>query len=284
MSVAPLLAFGAGAAGVLAAWEALAAVERSPLAGALERALEPVIRAGREGRAPTAPERRRLAVLAAGCLASAGWLVAGPLAGLAAALAAPVAVVAVLRSRRRRYAEALRRGAAGTARALADALAAGHSVRGAIAATAPALPGAAGHELRTTARALALGAPTDAELERLRRRADGPAWDTIIAAILLQRHAGGDLAGLLRGLAVSLEAAERIERDARAATAQARFTAWLVLGLPAGAAVLAELGDPGFVAALLGNPISAWLTGLALVLQLLAVICVRRLARPEAMT
>ena len=280
MTLAPLLAFAAAVAAVLAAWDALAAVERSRLAGALERALEPVVRAGREGRAPTAPERRRLALLAAGCLASAGWLVGGALLGLAAALGGPVAVVAVLRARRRRYVEALRRGTAGTARALADALGAGHSVRGALGAAAPALAGAAGHELRATARALALGAPTDIELERLRRRAASPAWDTLIAAILLQRRAGGDLAGLLRGLAASQEAAERIERDAGAATAQARYTAWLVLGLPLGAAALAELADPGFVARLLANPISAWLTGMAVVLQLLAVVCVRRLARP----
>ena len=279
MTVAPLLAFGAGAAAVLGAWEALAAVERSRVAGALGRALEPVVRAGREGRTPTLSERRRLALLASGCLACAGWLLAGPLAGLGAALGAPIAVVALLRARRRRYAETLSRGAAGAARALADGLSAGHSVRGAIAATAPALAGAAGHELRSVARALALGAHTDTELERLRRRAGCPAWDTIVAAILLQRHAGGDLAGLLRSLAAALEAAERIERDARTATAQARFTAWLVLALPVGAAALAELADPGFVAGLLTNPVSAWLTGLAVVLQLLAIACVRRLAR-----
>ena len=53
-----------------------------------------------------------------------------------------------------------------------------------------------------------------------------------------------------------------------------------MLGLPLGAAALAELADPGFVARLLANPISAWLTGMAVVLQLLAVVCVRRLARP----
>ena len=55
MTVAPLLAFGAGAAAVLGAWEALAAVERSRVIGALGRALEPVVRAGREGRFRRSP-------------------------------------------------------------------------------------------------------------------------------------------------------------------------------------------------------------------------------------
>jgi tight adherence protein B len=276
-----VLAFGAGAAGVIGAWEALAAVEGTRASAALARVLEPIVRAGREGRAATPPERRRLALLSAGALLAAGWLVAGPAAGVVAGLTGPAIALAALRARRRRYGEDLRHGAGGAARALADALAAGHSIRGAVVEVAGALPGAAGHELRQAGHALALGEPTEPVLERLRRRARCSAWDTMVAAILLQRDAGGDLAGLLRELAASLEAAERIERDARAATAQARFTAWLVLVLPIGAALLAELGSPGFITSLVTHPVSAWLAGLAAILQGIAVICVRRLARPR---
>ncbi len=129
---------------------------------------------------------------------------------------------------------------------------------------------------------LALGEPLDAVLEALRRRARHPGWDAIVAAILLQRDAGGDLAGLLRELAAALEAADRTLRDARAVTAQARFTAWLVAGLPLGAAVLAETASPGFVTGLVRNPISAYCMLAAVVLQAIALVCVRRLARPEA--
>jgi tight adherence protein B len=280
MSHAVLLAFGAGAATVGAAWEALAAVERSRLGGALERALEPLARAGREGRAPTRPERRRLALLATGVLAAAGWLAGGPALGAVAAVAGPLLVVAAVRARRRRYARELRRGAAAAARALADAVSAGHSIRSAIAAAAHGIPGPAGHELRAAAQGIALGEPTVAVLERLRCRAAAPAWDTLVAGILLQRDAGGDLAGLLRDQAAALEATERTERDARAATAQARFTARLVLLMPAGAAVLAELASPGLLAGLVEHPLSGWLVGTAAVLQLLAVLAVSRLARP----
>jgi tight adherence protein B len=101
----------------------------------------------------------------------------------------------------------------------------------------------------------------------------------MVAAILLQRDAGGDLATLLRDLAGSAEAAARQERDAEAATAQARFAARLVVGLPAAAAVLAELASPGLVASLLANPVSLWLTALAVLLQAAALVAVRRLAR-----
>ena len=183
-----------------------------------------------------------------------------------------------MRARARRYAERLRRGAPEAARALADALGAGHSVRGAIAAAAAGVPGPAGHELARAARALALGEPAAVVLERLRRRAAGPAWDTLVAGILLQRDAGGDLTALLRELAASLEAAARADADARAATAQARFTARIVLWLPAGAALLAELAAPGFAASLLARPLPAALVAAAAGLQVLAVLAIRRLA------
>jgi tight adherence protein B len=149
---------------------------------------------------------------------------------------------------------------------MADALGAGRSIRTAIGDAAASADGAAAHELGTAARALDLGEPTESVLLRLRARAGSHAWDTLIAA-------------LLRELAASGEAADRAERDARAATAQARFTAWMVLGLPLAGALLAELAAPGFAAALVANPLSAWFAILAVLLQLTALICIGRLTR-----
>jgi tight adherence protein B len=275
-SAAVPLSFAAAAIGVLGAWEAVAAVERLRLAAVIGRAVEPLVRAGREGRHPTRPERRRLAWVSTGALGVAGWLVGGAATGVLAAVGGPLVVAAVLRSRRQRYAHELRVGAAPAARALADAVSGGQSIRGAVPVAAAGLAGAAGHELRAVARALDLGEPTAVALQR--RTAD-PAWDAIVAGILLQRDAGGDLAGLLRSQAAALEAADRIGRDARAATAQARFTARLVLILPAGAAALAELAGPGLIAGLLAHPVSLWLVIMAAVLQATAILAVARLAR-----
>jgi tight adherence protein B len=272
------LAAAAAVCGVLGAWDGLAAVERTRVAAALARVVAPVVRAGREGVEPTAPERRRLAVLAAAGLAAAGWLLGGASAAMLAAVTGPAVAMSAVRARRRRFRAALAASAPSVARALADALTAGYAVRGALALAAGGATGPPGHELGAAARALNLGAPTAGVLERLRRRAGSPAWDSIVAAILLQRDAGGDLPALLRELAGALEAAARQDRDALAATAQARFTARIVLVLPLGAALLAELAHPGFLAGLLANPVSALLTCSALALQAIALLSVRRLA------
>ena len=279
MTRAALLAGAAGACAVLGGWEALVALERAKVAAAVARVLAPLGRARKEGREPTAPERRRLALLASGTLLAGGWILFGPLGGVLLAAAGPPALLGAARARRRRYLAELARGAPLAARALSDALAGGHAIRGAIGQAARGLPGAAGTELRATAARLELGAATEVALERLRRRAASPAWDTIVAAILLTREAGGDLARLLRGCAQSLEDATRLEAEARSATAQARFTGLLVMALPAGAAGLAELASPGYIPSLARAPLTAWLVGCAVLCQLVAFAAIHRLAR-----
>ena len=279
------LAFAGGALGVVGAAELGREVlaegrARAPrLVDSASRLVDSMLRAGREGRVPGAAERRRL--LAAGGTAAlvAGWVLLGPVAGLAAAAAGPVAVSRTLLSARERYRKSVDQGAASMATALADALTGGHSLRGAIAESAGGLHGPAGRELRRAAAELALGARTEDALEAMRARARSHGIDTIVAAALLQRGAGGDLARLLRDCARALEDHARLEHDARAATAQARFTGVVVVLMPLGGGLLAELASPGFIMRLGGSFLTAWLAGLALAMQVVAAVLIRRLGK-----
>jgi tight adherence protein B len=282
------LAFVAAALGSVGVFDlaregADAAARRAPgLARTVGGLVESLLSAGREGRDPGAAERRRLLAAGGAAAFAAGLLLAGPTVALAAAVAGPVAIARVLRAGRERYRAAAGAGAAALATALADALGGGHSVRGAIAAAAPSLEGPAGAELRRVATELQLGARTDDALEALRTRLRSHGIDAIVAALLLQRTSGGDLARLLRDCAHSLAEEARVEADARAATAQARFTGLIVVLLPLGGALLAELGSPGFAGSLAGSFLTAWLAGLALVLQIVAAVLIRRLGRVRA--
>ncbi|MDX6683455.1 MAG: tight adherence protein [Solirubrobacteraceae bacterium] len=281
MTAAGLLAGIAAACVVLAVWEAIAAAEQERVVHAAARWLAPALAALRSGREPTSPQRRRLMLVAAASLVGAGWLAAGPWAGLALGAAAPWIARLALRARQARQRAQVAAQAPAIARAIGDALAGGHSVRGALAAAAQGggVAGPAGEELRLMAAALELGERTDDVLRAFARRAGPGPCDTLAAAILLQRDAGGDLTGLLRSLAAALEARGRVVAEARSATAQARFTALVVAGLPLAGLALGELGQPGFVVALVREPRTAVLVGLALVLQAIALLCVRRIAR-----
>ncbi len=283
MTPAAALAAVAAAVGVLAAWEAIAGIESSRVAAVLAQAIAPLRAAGREGRTPTAVERRRLSILALATLAAAGWLVAGPIVAAGLGAAGPWLAVMAVRTRRRRYVAELQGAAPLVARTLADALAGGHSIRAAITqAASSGLSGPVAVELGAAGRGLDLGESTELVLARLQQRAGGGAYDTVVAAILLQRDSGGDLAGLLRSVAETLEQTVRLEADARSATAQARFTGMLVAGLPAGAAVIAELASPGYLGQLVGSPLTMVLLGCAVCLQLLAVVAIRRFGRVGA--
>jgi tight adherence protein B len=283
------LAFAAAAFGVIAVRDLAAGLLAGMRAAIASRApgwlrvvtglVATVVRAGREGRDPGASERRRLLV-GGGVVAFAGGVVTfGALVGFALAAAGPFAATRILAARRRRYRAAVDAGVPEMAVAIADALSGGCSLRSALGEAAGGVAGAAGHELRRTAAELAAGAAIDDALEAVRARARSPGMDTLVAACLLQRRAGGDLARLLRDSARALEDQARLEDEVRAATAQARFTALIVVLLPLGGALLAELASPGWFAGLWGSFLTAWLVGIALVLQALAAVLMNRMAR-----
>jgi tight adherence protein B len=283
--VSAALAFLAAAAGVLALCD-LGSGLREAIASRAPRGVrqitvlaEAIVRAGREGRDPGALERRRLLVGGSAVAFSAGLVTFGPLLGLVCGAAGPSLVGRVLAARRRRYRAAVNAGVPEMAVAVADALSGGCSLRSAIEEAASGVSGAAGHELRRTAAELAAGARTDEALEAMRRRARSPGMDVLVAACLLQRRAGGDLARLLRDSARALEEQARLEGEVRAATAQARFTGLIVVLLPLGGALLAELASPGWFAGLWSSFLTAWLVGIALVLQAVAAVLMNRLAR-----
>jgi tight adherence protein B len=278
------LAFVAAAIGAIAVVDLAGGLAgRMPaLGGPLREAADVFNRAGREGLDPGAADRRRLLLVGAICAFAGGWFLFGVAGGAIAAAVAPATANRVLRARRARYRRAVDAGAGEIAVALADALSGGHSLRGAIVSAASTISGPPGNELRRVAMELELGAATDDALEGMRRRVASPGIDVIVAGSLMQRRAGGDLAGLLRSSARAFEDEARLLGEVKAATAQARFTGMVVVLLPLGGAGLAELGSPGFLRSLAGSPLSATLVGMAIAMQIGAAFAIKKLARIRA--
>jgi tight adherence protein B len=274
---------GIGAAAAVLALHDLVAhalvVRGTHAARGLAALVDVVITLGREGRDPGAAERRRLLLAGAGVAGAMGWLVGGLLGGLALGAGGPWVVARLLRARRERFRRAVDAGVPALALAVADALAGGHSLRAALVEATRSVDGPAGHELRRACAELAMGAATEDALEAMRARVRSARLDTVVAACVLQQRAGGDLARLLRDSARSMEEQARLEGELRAATAQARFTGLIVVTLPLGGAALAELASPGWLAGMLSSFLTAWLVGIALFLQILAALLIRRLGR-----
>ena len=279
-----LLAGLAAALAVAGTWEALGGVgERSGsgsgLRGWLTGILEPMRKARREGYLPTSDERFRIALLFSVVAVAAGWWLAGPAIGLALAIAAPVGAGWLITRARQRYRRVVEKSLPDVSRAIADCLSAGHSPRGALIAATASLEGPVRSEFQVMRYELEAGAPTTVAIGNLAARFGSPRVDAFATALLSQRLAGGDLAALLRRFAEGAAERDRVAEDARSATAQARFTGYLVVAMPAGAALFTELLRPGFFGSILASVPALVLVGLSLVLQLFGFILISRLAR-----
>jgi tight adherence protein B len=274
----PLLA--GAAAGALLALALREALLASPAAlGWLRFALEPLRRAGREGYAPSSRERQRLAAVGAAAAVFGGWLLVGPTLALPLSVVGPAAMAWMLAARRRRYRLAIERSLPEVATAIADSLSAGRSLRASLPAAVAYLDGPPAAELARLGVELDLGAATVDTVEAWRRRLRSERVDAFVAALLSQRQAGGDLAGLLRRFASGAAERDRVAEDARSATAQARFTGLLVVAMPTGGALFAELIAPGFMAELLAAPAAAVMLVLAAALQVAGFVAISRLAQ-----
>jgi tight adherence protein B len=281
MGATSLIALAALAGGLVAVAIREAVLSAPRLAGWVSEAVQPLARVGREGYVPSAEEQRRLALLGSGAIAALVVVLTGlgPLA--VAAAAGPWFVGAIVARRKERYRRTLERSVPEIASAVADAISGGHSIRGALAAVAESLDGPAAAELARVAADLELGASTADALGAMRGRLRSERVDSLATALLSQQIAGGDVAALMRRLAAAAAERDRVDDEARAATTQARFTGLLVVALPAGAALFAELLQPGFISRVLAEPASAAMLVAAAGLQVMGFAVIRRLGRPS---
>lgn len=280
MGPTALIALAAVAGGLVAVSAREAVLSAPRVAAWLREALVPLGRAAREGYAPSPAEYRRLALLGSIAIAAGTILLAGlgPLA--VAGAAGPWFVGVLVAQRRERYRRTVERSVPDVAAAIADAISGGRSVRGALAAAPGSLDGAPAAELARVAADLELGSSTRDALAAMRSRVRSERVDSLATALLSQQAAGGDVAALMRRLAAAAADRDRTADEARAATTQARFTGLLVVALPAGAALFAELLQPGFVSRVLSEPASAAMLAAAAGLQTAGFALIRRLGRP----
>lgn len=222
--------------------------------------------------------RRRQLLAALGAGAGIGWSLLGTVGVPVGALTAPLLVRWLLKQRQRRYTARIDAGAAEFALALASALSAGRSVRGALLVAPATTPQPLARELDRVAVDLAMGRSTLDALAALRSRTGSARIEGLVGAIALQRGSGGDLVRLTRELAEAFRERDRALRDARSASAQARFTAVVVAAIPLVLALVLELASPGAVSGALRFAPTALMLALAAGLLAGGVLLSRRMA------
>lgn len=268
---------------IAAALAALAVIEMSrsglPPGRLFSRWLAPFIRTVDEGHVPNLRERLGLFCFFGVIAVIAGWLVGGATAAAILAGLVPITVAWLIARATLRYRRAVDRGLPEAARALADGLTVGQSPRAALTAVGRGLDGEVAFELSLVSRDLVLGLSTTEALGRMARRIGTVRADAFAGAVASLAISGGDLAALLRRFAEGAVEHDRMADDARTATAQARFTGFLVAALPVGAGLFIELTGLGLVSSLGDSGLALSLLGLSFALQVFGFFTISRVAR-----
>lgn len=133
-------------------------------------------------------------------------------------------------------------------------------------------------EFRQVVREIDLGVSVDEALERLAIRTNDEDLDLVVQAVLVLRRVGGDLGEVLGRIADMIRDRIRVRGEIRTLTAQMRMSSWVVSGLPVALGGATALMQPEQMAVLFTEPIGQMLVAVAVVLQVIGFIVIRRLS------
>ena len=100
-------------------------------------------------------------------------------------------------------------------------------------------------------------------------------------AVLTQRETGGNLAEVLDNLAGVMRDRFRVRRQLRVLTAQGRTTGWFLAAVPVVIAIVMYMLDPMQMRTFLADPTGFMLLEVALVLELVGVVAIRRIVEVD---
>lgn len=209
--------------------------------------------------------------------AAAGFVLLGPAGAALGAVAGEAARAARGRreatARTRRFEEQI----PDALRSMAAALRAGQSLAQALASAheeaAPPMRDALGTALAR----LAAGTPMDEALAALERACPAPSAPIALGAIRVGRASGGNLPVILDATADAAAERRRLAAARRAATAQARLSAWVVAAMPVAFFVLLGAGAREQLRAALSEPAGWALLAAGTILEATGILWVRRL-------
>jgi tight adherence protein B len=164
---------------------------------------------------------------------------------------------------------------------LSRALRAGHALQTALGMVAEELKEPVGPEFKKTFDQQNFGLPLRDALHQMTERV--PIMDVrfFVTAVLIQRETGGNLSEILDNLAHVVRERFKIRRQVRVHTAHGRFTAFVLLSLPAGLAVALSAINPEQMHPLFYERMGQMLLLTAMVLQAIGFVWIRQVIKIE---
>lgn len=199
--------------------------------------------------------------------------------GVVGGFAAPPAVLGHLTRKRAR---AVEEQLVELCELMSSMLRGGYGYVQALSTTAEELGAPLGPELARLVDAVRVGADVDEELARLNRRLNSVDFEMLATAITIQRRSGGNLAEILQGVAETIRFRQSFKREVAALTAQARYSAVIVAGIPVVLVIALSLMDPERYRLLFTDPIGRLVLGAAIVMDLFGYFVIKQVSKVEA--
>ncbi len=248
---------------------------RQPLAQAFE------LRLHQAGLAGPGNRIKQWGLGGASLIGALGLVVAatfGPLAALVSAgLAAvgPLYIYIQIVARRRRFADQFPDALEAMVRSLQAGMTVDAAMRMVADDFAPPLAG----EFRRMNNQVQVGVPLSSALRDFQRRIGIPEAQYFAATVIVQRETGGQLAEILGQLATIMRRRALFQGKLRAMTAESRFTAWFIGGVPVLFLAWKYLFDRPAMSFFLEDPTGQSLFRFSAVMLLIGVLLLRQMMR-----
>ena len=132
-------------------------------------------------------------------------------------------------------------------------------------------------EFRRAAVEQSFGLPFRDAMLNLRSRVPVPDLQFLVAAILVQKETGGNLAQILDKTSRMIRERMRVAGEMRIRTAQGRITGWVLCALPFAMFIGMNLLHPGYGRVLFENPLGRTMLTYAAILMVIGVFLIRRI-------
>ena len=186
----------------------------------------------------------------------------------------------VLQKRRQRF-NKFEQGLPESLDLIVSALRAGHSLVSAMGLVANEAPDPIGGEFRICYDEQNYGLELRSAMENLVVRVPLQDLRIVVAAILIQKESGGNLAEVLDKVAYVIRERFRLKRQVRTHTAQGRLTGWILSLLPLILGIALYLVSPDTISLLWKRPVGVKLLYAATIMTVIGGLIIRKIVNME---
>lgn len=165
---------------------------------------------------------------------------------------------------------------------IARAMQAGHAFNGALQMAAGEAQEPIASEFQRTFNEVNVGMPIQQAMNSLAERIDCPDMRYFAVSVVINREVGGDLSGLLKGVAALIRERLKLRLTIRALTGEARASAWVLGLLPFIVSGLIAITNPEYIRALFVEPAGRRMLVYGLILMAVGIIWMNRLSKVRA--